>query len=97
MTPLELQAGRLWVLKEFTRFSSMMRRLFYHLDHPFYHLAMNIGHKRTSSMDLDTFPDVADSLFPLTAAGRKSHGVLIPPIRVADIIPKRMLIRGEVR
>jgi len=89
MSPFELQAGRLWVLKEFTRFSSMMRRLPYHLDHPLYHLAMNIGHKRTSSIDLDAFPDVAGSLFPLSAERKKTHGgVLIPPVRFADLMPK---------
>jgi len=98
MTPLELQAGRLWVLKEFTRFSSIMRRLPHHFDHPLYHLAMNIGHRRIGSMDLDGFPDVADSLFPLAAADRRSNGgVFIPPVRFADLIPKSILIRAEGR
>jgi radical SAM superfamily enzyme YgiQ (UPF0313 family) len=98
MTPFELQAGRLWVLQEFTTLSSIMRRLPYHMDHLLYHLAMNIGHRRIYTKDANQFPELATSLFPLQNLDSKVAGSLpISALRFADLIPKRASIVGSLQ
>ena len=69
MTPFELQAGRLWVFQEMTKFSSIMNRLFYNLDHPLAHLAMGIGHKKVCRNDYNDLPKIASELFPMPDTG----------------------------
>lgn len=64
MTPFELQAGRTWVFREFNRLSSILRRLPAHLNHPLFHLAMNLGHRVISRRDLGELPEISTSLFP---------------------------------
>ncbi|MFW6180787.1 MAG: B12-binding domain-containing radical SAM protein [Spirochaetota bacterium] len=64
MTPFELQAGRTWVFREFNRLSSILRRLPAHLNHPLYHLAMNLGHRVISRRDLGELPEISTRLFP---------------------------------
>lgn len=98
MTPFELQAGRLWVFQEFTRFSSMMRRLPYHMDHPLYHMAMNIGHRKICSSDLNEFPKLATRLFPLPGRDRAAASSFsVPTVRFADLLPKRASILGSLQ
>jgi radical SAM superfamily enzyme YgiQ (UPF0313 family) len=88
MSPFELQAGRLWVLKEYTRISSVLRRLPAHLDHPLLHLAMNLGFWAGCRKDLNQLPALAADLFPgeqaLEAAGRR---LTLRGLRLADLLP----------
>jgi radical SAM superfamily enzyme YgiQ (UPF0313 family) len=65
MTPFELQSGRNWVFREFTKISSILRRMPSHLNHPIYHLAMNFGHRVISRDDLAALPSVTSTLFPV--------------------------------
>ncbi len=71
MTPFELQAGRTWVFREFNRFSSILRRLPAHLNHPLYHVAMNIGHRVISRGDLEELPHISSRLFPQADAEKR--------------------------
>jgi len=64
MTPFELQAGRLWVFHEMTKFSSIMSRTPYNLDHLLGHLALNIGHRKVRQRDYNDLPKIASQLFP---------------------------------
>ncbi len=64
MTPFELQAGRLWVFHEMTKFSSVMSRTPYNLDHLLGHLALNIGHRKVCQRDYMDLPKIAAQLFP---------------------------------
>lgn len=66
MSALELQAGRLWVLREFSRPAAMLRRLPAHLDHPLLHLALNLGFQAACRSELNDFPLLAARLWPLT-------------------------------
>lgn len=43
LTPMELHDGRLWILKEFTKISSVLKRLPFNLSHPLLYLALNKG------------------------------------------------------
>jgi len=93
MSPFQLQAGRLWVLREFTKISSVLRRLPTHLDHPLLHLAVNLGFWADCRKDLDQLPALTASLFPgdeaLEAAGGRSllHG--LRGLRVTDLLRRR--------
>jgi radical SAM superfamily enzyme YgiQ (UPF0313 family) len=89
MTPFELQAGRLWVFKEFTKLSSIIRRFPFHLDHPLYHLAMNIGHRRAFKSEYNEFPMLASHLFPSDESIRAYKDYFsLSTLRFADFIPK---------
>lgn len=89
MTPFELQAGRLWVLQEFTRVSSIMRRFPLHFDHGLYHILMNIGRRKSYKSDMKDFPKLASHLFPIiddTITVKNSFS--LSAFRFADFIPK---------
>ncbi len=65
LSPLELQAGLLWMKKEFYKMSSTVRRLRWNLDHPFLYLAFNAGCNQTYRNDLAKYPRKAGELFNL--------------------------------
>ncbi|HEB32998.1 hypothetical protein LCGC14_1932340 [marine sediment metagenome] len=96
MSPFELQAGRLWVFKEFTKFSSMLKKLPFHLDHPFYHLAMGIGHKKVFKNEFKDFPRLASHLFPLSDNLEAHYEYFsILALSLADFIPRNDYIGGN--
>jgi radical SAM superfamily enzyme YgiQ (UPF0313 family) len=47
LTPIELQEGRLWLKKEFTKISSILKRLQGNLSHPLLHLSINKGFRKS--------------------------------------------------
>ncbi len=51
MIPSELQEGRTWVKKEFSKISSIMRRLPHNLSHPLLYLAMNLATRKNVKSD----------------------------------------------
>jgi radical SAM superfamily enzyme YgiQ (UPF0313 family) len=59
MTPYELQAGEIWVKKEFTKISSILRRLSGNLSHPLLHLALNFGSRKNVKADTKKLPELA--------------------------------------
>jgi hypothetical protein len=63
MSPFELQAGRLWVLREFTRASAVLERLPANLDHPLYHLATNLGFRMGCRAEMRSLPKLSARLF----------------------------------
>ena len=63
MSPFELQAGRLWVLREFTRASAVLQRLPANMDHPLYHLVTNLGFHMACRSELKGLPRLAARLF----------------------------------
>jgi radical SAM superfamily enzyme YgiQ (UPF0313 family) len=75
MSPRELYEGRLWARKEFTKFSSILRRLPYHLDKPHYHLGINIGLNRTIRSEIKHFPELAASLYADQAPGKYANSI----------------------
>ena len=90
MSALELQAGRLWASREYTRTPSVLRRLPAHRDHPLLHLFLNLGMQAGCRKDLNGFPGLAGQLFPLAPdfdAALSLRG--IRGIRLADFLPGR--------
>jgi radical SAM superfamily enzyme YgiQ (UPF0313 family) len=63
MTARELQEGRLWAKKEFTKISSVLKRLPYHLDNPIYHLALNLGAHITIRNEIKLLPELASTIY----------------------------------
>ncbi|MFW6139263.1 MAG: B12-binding domain-containing radical SAM protein [Spirochaetota bacterium] len=63
MSAFELQSGRLWALREFTKLSSILRRYPFHLDHPFYHFTMNMGYHIMYKRDVEELNQIAPRLF----------------------------------
>ena len=90
MTPFELQAGRLWVLKEYTKISATLRRLFNHMDHPLLHLAMNLGFQKACRGELDDLPRLASKVFPIDENKAAVPKKILPRgFRFNDFLPQR--------
>ena len=51
MTPYELQEGKTWVKKEFSKFSSILKRLPQNISHPLLYLAMNFATRKSVKLD----------------------------------------------
>jgi radical SAM superfamily enzyme YgiQ (UPF0313 family) len=95
MSPFELQAGRLWVMKQFTRMSSMLRRLPANLDFPLLHLAMNLGFQSACRHELRELPELASHLFPVPETQlSEQRGIPLRSMRVTDLLV-RGLLRAE--
>ena len=88
MSALELQAGRLWASREYTKTSSVLRRLAGHLDHPLLHLFLNLGMQAGCRKDLNGFPGLAERLFPLEPSV-DAPGISLRGLRLADFLPGR--------
>ncbi len=93
MTPLELQIGRLWAVKEFTKISATMERLVYNFSHPLIHLGINLGSKKSINNEIKNLPWIATQLYQSewNTIRVKEH---LSFIRLSDLIPKR--IRNQV-
>ena len=90
MTPFELQAGRMWVASEYMKLSSIAQRLPFHLDHPLFHLSMNLGIRRIIRTEMNTLPELASELFPVSDffqfPARRS---LFGSVKLYDILPRK--------
>lgn len=64
MTPAQLQAGRMWVFREFTRWSTIMKKAPYHLAHPLFFAGLSLGRRRACRQDLRRFPHLVSHGFP---------------------------------
>jgi radical SAM superfamily enzyme YgiQ (UPF0313 family) len=90
MSPFELQAGRLWVSTEFLKWGSLLKRLPHHLDHPFYHLFLNIGLRQSHKMEFDMLPNLASDLYGMDGEIFKRRSPLaLRGFRFADVLPGR--------
>ncbi len=93
MSPFELQAGRLWVAREFTRLPAVLRRLPANADHPAYHLAMNLGFRSGLRREMADLPRLATRLFPAEEASLSGFPAFsLAGFRLTDLLP-----RGEAR
>ena len=63
MSPRELHEGRLWAVTEFSQFSSVIKRLPYHLHVGFYHLLINKACLQAVQVELDNFPMISKELY----------------------------------
>jgi radical SAM superfamily enzyme YgiQ (UPF0313 family) len=96
MSPFELQAGRLWVLKQYTRMSSMLRRLPENLDFPFLHLVMNLGFHAACKHELRELPGLATRLFPVPETElSEQRGFPLRSMRVTDLLARGLLSAEE--
>ncbi len=71
MTPTELAMGRLRTREEFTRISSIIRRLPYNLGHPLFYLALNILSRKNCKEEIRDYPRYAARLARLEKDGVK--------------------------
>jgi radical SAM superfamily enzyme YgiQ (UPF0313 family) len=98
MSAFELQAGRLWVMKQFTRMSSTLRRLPDHLDFPLLHLAMNLGFHSACRRELLELPELASRLFPVPESElSQQRGIPLRSVRVPDLLARGLLRANESR
>jgi len=88
MTPFELQSGRLWTLTEFVKISSVLKRFPFNLDHPLYHLVVNIGTWWIYRDDLRSFPKLAYELFPIPPGDFHDRvGINPGALKISDLMP----------
>ena len=63
MSPYELQAGEIWVKKEFTKMSAILKRFPANMSHPFLFLAMNFGSRKNVKADTNRLPKLVSEIF----------------------------------
>ena len=63
MTPTELQEGKIWVVKEFSKISSIIKRFPSNIAHPFIYLLMNIGIKQSVREDIANLARLKKEVF----------------------------------
>jgi hypothetical protein len=63
MTPYELQAGEIWVKKEFSRLPNIVKYLPWNMSHPLLYLAINLGTRHNAKVDLKRLPELSAELF----------------------------------
>jgi len=91
LTPLELLAGRLWVRKEFTKISAIMKRLPSNFAHPLLNLALNIAARYLCKNEVKNFPKLASELFRLeNKAISKKEKLSLELFRYEDFMPKKI-------
>jgi len=90
MSPLELYAGRLWAVQEFTKLFSTAKRCVTDYAHPFVHLAINVGTRKSISNEIKNFPGVAAQLYRSDLdALQDVKGFPLSSVRFTDLFPRR--------
>jgi hypothetical protein len=78
----------MWVAGEFMKMRSLLGRLPFNLDHPMYHLVMNLGIKKSYKNQVHTFPELASNLFPVQENERyRETAFSLGTLRITDLIP----------
>jgi hypothetical protein len=91
MSPLELQVGRLWAVQEFTKLSATMRRFLTDFNHPFAHLALNLGCRKSINNEIRDFPRLATELYQAELdALQDVKGFSLASVRVGDFFTRRV-------
>jgi radical SAM superfamily enzyme YgiQ (UPF0313 family) len=91
MSPLELQVGRLWAVQEFTKLSATMRRFATDFTHPFLHLAINLGCRKSISNEIRDFPGLATELYQAELDALQGvKGFSLASVRVGDFFTRRV-------
>lgn len=63
MTPYELQAGNMWVKKEFSRMSTILKNLPWNMAHPLLYLAINLGSRQSVKADEERLKMLSAEVF----------------------------------
>ena len=63
MSPYELQTGEFWIKKEFSKISSILKRLPDNMSHPFFYFALNFGMRKTIKADEKRLPNLVSEIF----------------------------------
>jgi radical SAM superfamily enzyme YgiQ (UPF0313 family) len=81
MSPYELQSGEIWTKREFSRISSIVKKLPWNMAHPLLYLAMNAGIRQCVKADEVRLPELDAELF------RKAEGaeVVFQPEEVLTV------------
>jgi radical SAM superfamily enzyme YgiQ (UPF0313 family) len=91
MSPLELYAGRLWAVQEFTKLTATAKRFVTDYSHPFLHLAINTGTRKSIGNEMKNFPGVATQLYRSDLdALQDVKGFPLSSVRIADLFPQRV-------
>jgi radical SAM superfamily enzyme YgiQ (UPF0313 family) len=91
MSPLELYAGRLWAVQEFTKLTATVKRCVTDYSHPLLHLAINVGTKKSINNELKAFPGVATQLYRSDLdAMQDVKGLSLSSARFVDLFPRKM-------
>jgi len=78
------------VSTEFLKWGSLLKRLPHHLDHPFYHLFINIGLRQSHKMEFGMLPKLASDLYGMDGEIFKRRSPLaLRGFRFADVLPRR--------
>jgi radical SAM superfamily enzyme YgiQ (UPF0313 family) len=65
MTPYELQAGELWVKKEYSSMFTIVKNLPWNLSHPLLYLAVNIGTRQSVKTEKSRLSRLSSELFDM--------------------------------
>ena len=63
MTPYELQEGKTWVKKEFSKISSILKRLPQNMSHPLLYLALNLATRKNVKLDYNKLSLLNSEIF----------------------------------
>ncbi len=63
MTPYELQEGKTWVKKEFSKISSILKRFPQNMSHPLLYLAMNLATRKNAKLDYNKLSGLNSEIF----------------------------------
>jgi radical SAM superfamily enzyme YgiQ (UPF0313 family) len=86
MTPSQLQAGRMWVFKEFTKMSTILKKARFHLDHPLYFAGLSIGRRKACRQDLLRYPNLVSHGFPQETYAAKVEEKLFSKLVVSPVL-----------
>jgi hypothetical protein len=91
MSPLELYAGRLWAVQEFTKLTATAKRFVTDYSHPFLHMAINVGTRKSIGNEMKNFPGVATQLYRSDLdALQDVKGFPLSSARIVDLFPQRV-------
>jgi len=91
MSPLELYAGRLWAVQEFTKLFATAKRCVTDHTHPLVHLAINVGTRKSINNEMKNFPGVATQLYRSDLDELQDvKGFPLSSARFVDLFPRRV-------
>jgi len=91
MTSLELYAGRIWAVQEFTKLTATAKRLFTDFSNSLIHTAINVGTKKSIHNEIKAFPGVASQLYRSDLdALQDVKGFPLTSTRIIDLFPRKM-------
>jgi radical SAM superfamily enzyme YgiQ (UPF0313 family) len=91
MTSLDLYAGRIWAVHEFTKLSATANRFMTDFSNSLLHLPINMGMNKNVHNELKAFPGIASQLYRSDLDARQDvKGFPFSSTRIIDLFPRRM-------